>query len=205
MSAVTASCHGPSQLLKGPTDLTIALAGNPNVGKSSLFNQLTGASVDTANYPGKTVALNTGTTHFGGKKIGVIDLPGTYALGALSEDQWVARQAVLENRPDAVVAITDASNLERNLYLVLQYLDLGLPLVLAVNLVDEAARSGIEIETARISDALQVAVIPTVATRGKGIDQMLATVADLPRDRAAVPPRYDIEIETAVEKLVRLI
>jgi ferrous iron transport protein B len=198
------ACHVETQVF-GQTDLTIALAGNPNVGKSSFFNRITGSNVETANYPGKTVALNFGTADFKGKHIGVVDLPGTYALGARSEDQWVARQAVLEDPPDAIVAIADATNLERNLYLVVQYLDLGLPLVLAVNLVDEAARSGIEIETARISDALQVAVIPTVATRGKGIDQMLATVADLPRDRAAVPPRYDIEIETAVEKLVRLI
>src|SRR5512142_2314318 len=159
MSAVTASCHGPSQLLKGPTDLTIALAGNPNVGKSSLFNQLTGASVDTANYPGKTVALNTGTTHFGGKTIGVIDLPGTYALGALSEDQWVARQAVLDHRPDAIVAIADATNLERNLYLLLQYLDLRIPLVVAVNLVDEAERAGIEISTAQLSQQLDTPVV----------------------------------------------
>lgn len=198
------ACHVETRVF-GQTDLIIALAGNPNVGKSSFFNRLTGSNVETANYPGKTVALNFGTADFKNKRIGVVDLPGTYALGARSEDQWVARQAVLEDPPDAIVAIADATNLERNLYLVLQYLDLGLPLVLAVNLVDEAARSGIEIETARISDALQIAVIPTVATRGKGIDQMLATVADLPRDRAAVPPRYDIEIETAVEKLARLI
>src|SRR5512142_1515921 len=109
-----AACHVTTQRF-GQTDLTIALAGNPNVGKSSLFNRLTGANVETANYPGKTVTLNFGTTHFEGKRIGVIDLPGTYALGALSEDQWVARQAVLDDRPDAVVAIADATNLQRNL------------------------------------------------------------------------------------------
>ncbi len=198
------SCHTTTQRF-GETDLTIALAGNPNVGKSSLFNRLTGAAVETANYPGKTVALNFGLTHFRGQRIGVIDLPGTYALGALSEDQWVARQAVLEDRPDAIVAITDATNLERNLYLVLQYLDLGVPMVMALNLMDEAARAGIEIDSARLERDLQVPVVPTVATRGKGIEQMLASVAELPRDQPVVPPTYDIEIETAVGALEVLI
>lgn len=200
------SCHTPTQHL-GQTDLTIALAGNPNVGKSSLFNRLTGASVETANYPGKTVALNFGITHWDGQRIGVIDLPGTYALGALSEDQWVARQAVLDNPPDAIVAIADATNLERNLYLVLQYLDLGLPLVVAVNLVDEAARAGIEIDAARLSRDLRVPVVPTIATRGKGIDNLIATVAALPRKDVAcnvsTTPAYDIEIETAINALAR--
>jgi len=129
---MSASCHTITKHF-GSTDLTIALAGNPNVGKSSLFNRLTGANVETANYPGKTVALNFGVTHHDGKRIGVIDLPGTYSLGGISQDQWVARQAVLDEPPDAIVAITDATNLERNLYLVLQYLDLGLPMVVAVN------------------------------------------------------------------------
>ncbi len=198
------SCHTSTSHF-GSTDLTIALAGNPNVGKSSLFNHLTGASVETANYPGKTVALNFGTTHFDGKRIGVVDLPGTYALGALSEDQWVARQAVLDDRPDAVVAIADATNLERNLYLVLQYLDLGLPLVLAVNLIDEAQRAGIEIDCAKLAEELGVPVVPTVATRGKGARELLAQVASLPHGASTRLPEYDIEIESAVECLAHTI
>ncbi len=184
-------------------DLTIALAGNPNVGKSSLFNRLTGANIETANYPGKTVALNFGVTQHAGKRIGVIDLPGTYALGAMSEDQYVARQAVLENPPDAIVAIADATNLERNLYLVLQYLDLGLPLVVAVNLIDEAARAGIAIDTARLSRELCAPVVPTIATRGKGIDQVLDTVGQLAHPSDA--PAYDPEIENAISILGKTI
>lgn len=195
------SCHTPAQTFEGQTDLTIALAGNPNVGKSSLFNFLTGASADTANYPGKTVALNSGTARFDGKQIRIVDLPGTYALGAASEDQWVARQAVLDNRPDAVVAIVDATNLERNLYLALQYLDLGLPLVVAVNLVDEASRSGIEIDTAELSKGLAIPVVSTIATRGQGVHQMLAEVARLPQDSAGHPPQYTLEIERALAAL----
>jgi ferrous iron transport protein B len=202
------SCHTATQHF-GQTDLTIALAGNPNVGKSSLFNRLTGANAETANYPGKTVALNFGVTRYDGKRIGVVDLPGTYALGALSEDQWVARQVVLEDPPDAVVAIADATNLERNLYLVLQFLDLELPLVVAVNLLDEAARAGIEIDTARLAHDLRVPVVPTVATRGKGIDVLISTVAALPRKGVAynvsMTPAYDIEIEAAINALARSI
>lgn len=185
--------------------MTIALAGNPNVGKSSLFNRLTGKMVETANYPGKTVALNFGLTHFQQKRIGVVDLPGTYALGGQSEDQWVARQAVLEDRPDAIVAITDATNLERNLYLVLQYLDLGVPMVMALNLMDEAARAGIEINAARLVQDLHLPVVPTVATRGKGINQVLTSVAELPREQCVMPPTYDIEIETAAGQLEMVI
>lgn len=186
-------------------DLTIALAGNPNVGKSSLFNRLTGASVETANYPGKTVTLNFGVTHWNDKQISVVDLPGTYALGAQSEDQWVARQAVLEDPPDAIIAITDATNLERNLYLVLQYLDLGLPMVVAVNLIDEAERAGIRIDTTRLACELNVPVVPTVATRGQGIEKVIETVATIPRDHHIDPPAYDSEIEAAISTLVRTI
>ncbi len=198
------SCHTATSHFTD-ADLTIALAGNPNVGKSSFFNHLTGAAVETANYPGKTVALNFGITHYAGKRIGVMDLPGTYALGALSEDQWVARQGVLENHPDAIVAIVDATNLERNLYLVLQYLDLGLPLVVAVNLIDEAERAGIEIDTECLSQVLGVPVIATVATRGQGIDALLGTVARGVASNPARLPQYDIEIETAVGVLAHRI
>jgi ferrous iron transport protein B len=198
------SCHTATRHF-GQTDLTIALAGNPNVGKSSVFNYLTGGSVETANYPGKTVALNFGTTAYGGKRIGVVDLPGTYALGALSQDQWVARQAVLEDRPDAVVAIADATNLERNLYLILQYLDLGLPLVVAVNLMDEAQRAGIEIDTEKLAQDLSVPVVPTVATCGKGMRELLSQVASLGHGAAIKLPEYDIEIETAIQALARTV
>ncbi|MCL4394747.1 MAG: ferrous iron transport protein B, partial [Chloroflexi bacterium] len=198
------SCHTPVPRI-GQADLTIALAGNPNVGKSSLFNHLTGASVETANYPGKTVALNFGMTNFAGKRIRVVDLPGTYALGAMSEDQWVARQAVLEDPPDAVVAIADATNLERNLYLILQYLDLGLPVVAAVNLIDEAARAGIEIDTGLLSRELGVGVVPTIATQGKGLHALIQSVTELRPDQAGKPPTYDSEIEVAIGSLARSI
>ena len=199
------SCHTLTQHLPN-TDLTIALAGNPNVGKSSLFNRLTGASAETANYPGKTVALNLGVARFNGKRIGVMDLPGTYSLGAQSEDQQVARQAVLDHPPDAIVALVDATNLERNLYLILQYLDLGLPLVVAVNLMDEAVRAGIAIDTSRLARDLGTPVVPMIATRGKGIDDVLAAVEHCRGVSMNAPtPEYDSEIEAALDTLARVI
>lgn len=180
-----AACHSAIQRVKGQSDLTIALAGNPNVGKSSLFNQLTGLGVITANYPGKTVELNIGTTERDGYRITVIDLPGTYALGAISEDQWAARQAVLEGRPDVIIVIVDATNLGRNLYLVLQFLDLGLPVIVALNLVDEAARQGMVVDVEKLSALLHVPVVPTVAVRGEGVDRLIDTAIAYWRGRQA--------------------
>lgn len=198
-----ARCGQRQRHRHGRADLTLALAGNPNVGKSSLFNHLTGGSAETANYPGKTVALNVGETQFADKRIGVMDLPGTYALGAQSEDQEIARRAVLDDPPDAIIAIADATNLERNLYLILQYLDLGLPMVVAVNLVDEAARVGITIDAACLARVLRVPVVPTIATRGYGIQALLAAAAHSAAAHHA--PQYDPEIEAARDALARTI
>ncbi|MCL4458472.1 MAG: ferrous iron transport protein B [Chloroflexi bacterium] len=175
------SCHSALQKIKVDTDLTVALAGNPNVGKSSIFNQLTGMAVVTANYPGKTVTVNMGTTKFDGHTIGVIDLPGTYAIGAISEDQWVARQAVLDGHPDVVVMIVDATNLARNLYMVLQFLDLGLPIVVALNVVDQAEQQGLITDVEHLSQLLDVPVVPTVATRGEGISELLKATLEASR------------------------
>ncbi|MEJ5187459.1 MAG: FeoB small GTPase domain-containing protein, partial [Candidatus Geothermincolales bacterium] len=108
--------------LRSRTEYLFALAGNPNVGKSTIFNRLTGMGVMTANYPGMTVGFNLAMTEFDGRKIGIVDLPGTYALGGVSEDQLVARRGILEGKPDVVIVILDANNLARNLYLLLQIL-----------------------------------------------------------------------------------
>ena len=160
------SCHGALQELRTGVTLSVALAGNPNVGKSSIFNRLTGMGVATANYPGKTVEVQLAVTRLGDQRIGVIDLPGTYALGGVSDDQWVARQALLDGAPDAVILVLDATNLARNLYLGLQVLDLGIPLVVALNVVDQAEARGIRIDAERLTEILGCPVIPTVATRG---------------------------------------
>ena len=114
------NCHSEIKKIKKNTEFIIALAGNPNVGKSTIFNQLTGLGAVTANYPGKTVSLNIGSAEYRGLAFGIIDLPGTYSLGSVSEDQFIARRALLEKHAKVVVAVIDASNLARNLYLTLQ-------------------------------------------------------------------------------------
>lgn len=188
--------------------MTIALAGNPNVGKSSLFNRLTGMGVVTANYPGKTVDLNMGVTHFHDMLVGVIDLPGTYALEPVSEDQWVARQALLDSRPDSVIAVVDATNIARNLYLTLQLLDLGLPVVVALNLIDEAERGGMAVDPALLAKHLGVPVVPTVAVRGLGVDLVMAKAvetADSGVSARGRGPRYGRDVEEQIEALAAVL
>ena len=200
-------CHGGIARWKERLPLTFALAGNPNVGKSTVFNRLTGLGVVTANYPGKTVEVNLATTRFQDREIGIMDLPGTYALGAVSEDQWVARRALLDARPDAVLVVVDATRLERNLYLPLQLLDLGLPVVVALNLVDEAWRHGLRIDHQRLARLLGVPVVPTVATRGTGLDRLVETGLQATRAAGAPPstPRYGMDVEDGVGALADLL
>ena len=201
MSAVT-GCHGTIARWTEDVTVRLALAGNPNVGKSSLFNWLTGMGVATANYPGKTVEVALATTRFKGQEIGIMDLPGTYALGSTAEDQWVARQALLDGKPDAVVAVVDATRLERNLYLPLQLLDMGLPLVIALNLVDEAWRSGLRIDHLRLGRLLGVPVVPTVAIRGQGLDRLMEVALEEARHSGRIStPRYGRDIEEAISAL----
>jgi len=167
------SCHAVLKKFVQKVDETVALAGNPNVGKSTLFNRLTGLEAITANYPGKTVELNVGVAKHDGKTIGVVDLPGTYSLDPASDDQWVARRAILEERPSVVVVVLDASNLQRNLYQALQLMELGLPVVIALNLADHAEKIGLKTDYGKLSKLLGVPVIRMVASRGEGIEDLL--------------------------------
>jgi ferrous iron transport protein B len=186
------SCHGAVNEVRGRTDFVFALAGNPNVGKSSIFNTLTGTGAVTANYPGKTVEINVASTRLGELRIGLVDLPGTYALGAVSEDQWVARQGILDGNPDAVIVILDATNLARNLYMLLQLQDMGFPVVAALNLFDQARKKGIETDIPALSRILGIPVIPTVATHGEGLEALLtAAVAAVRAARKETACRCD--------------
>ncbi|MCJ7610529.1 50S ribosome-binding GTPase [Candidatus Bathyarchaeota archaeon] len=172
------------------------------MGKSCFFNQLTGLNVVTANYPGKTVALNYGTTRHENTVIRLIDLPGTYALGAVSDDQVVARRGVLDSRPDVVVAVVDASNLQRNLYMVLQFVELGFPLVVCLNLVDYAAKIGLRVDPAKLEQMLGVPVVPAVAVHGEGVDETIHAALVVAKEKTKPTTiRYGEDIEKYVARL----
>ena len=202
--ATTCSC-APARVDGEQGAFVALLAGNPNVGKSSLFNRLTGEVVETANYAGMTVALNGANLDWNGHRVTLVDLPGTYAIGAVSEDQHVARRALLEQHPDVVIAVVDATNLARNLYLVLQLVDLGFRLVVALNLADEAERHHIHVDDARLASDLALPVARTVAPSGEGLERLTALAIEtatsengLGRGRA---PRYSDEVETRIGEL----
>lgn len=149
--------------------MRIALAGNPNVGKTVIFNALTGSHQHVANFPGCTVEHKEGKCQFGDKKISVIDLPGIYSLSAYTEDERVSREYLIEQKPDLVINIIDASNLERNLFLTIQLLELGIPLIIVLNMIDVAEAKGYEFNIKKLGEILGIEIVPMVATRGEGI------------------------------------
>ncbi|MDH5787964.1 MAG: 50S ribosome-binding GTPase, partial [Candidatus Bathyarchaeota archaeon] len=159
-----------------PNQLRIALAGNANVGKSVIFNQLTGLNQIVGNWPGKTVERAEGTLHFKGHTIHIIDLPGIYSLSTFSMEEIVSRDYISIEKPDVIVNVVDASALERNLYFTMQLLELEAPIIVALNQVDFAAKKGLKIDVEKLSKALGVPVVPTVAITGSGIDELLSTV-----------------------------
>ncbi|SFB25677.1 ferrous iron transport protein B [Clostridium frigidicarnis] len=154
-------------------NLVIALAGNPNCGKTTIFNALTGSKQHVGNWPGVTVEKKEGKLKAGGKEITVVDLPGTYSLGAYSEDEVVARNFILKDNPDVVINVIDSSNIERNLYLTMQILETGANVVLALNMMDEAKNKNIEINTKKLAQLLNIPVITTVATKGQGMEELI--------------------------------
>ncbi|MCB0167159.1 MAG: 50S ribosome-binding GTPase [Anaerolineae bacterium] len=160
--------------------LTLALAGNPNAGKTSIFNALTGSHQHVGNWPGKTVEKKEGTFRYQGVGCRVVDLPGTYSLSAFSPEEVIARDYLLEAQPDVVVNVVDANNLERNLYLTVQLLELGVPLIIALNVIDVARARGIHIDQAGLSAMLGgVPIVETVANKGQGLDGLLQAVVEL--------------------------
>ena len=153
--------------------LIIALAGNANVGKSVIFNYLTGLHQHIGNWPGKTVERAEGTLSFKGYTIDIVDLPGIYSLSTYSLEELVSRKYIAVERPDLVINVVDASVLERNLFFTLQLMELGTPMIVALNQVDIARRKGIEIDTEKLEQLLGVPVVQTVATKGRGVSQLL--------------------------------
>lgn len=158
---------------------TIALVGNPNSGKTTLFNALTGSNQHVGNWPGVTVERKEGQVQRGNQLYTIVDLPGTYSLGALSEDEVVAREFILTGHPDVVINVVDATNVERNLYLTTQLLEMGAKVVVALNMVDEAEDRQISVDEKALAQRLGAPVVPTVASRRKGLDQLMQAAADV--------------------------
>ena len=185
-------------------EIVIALAGNPNSGKTTVFNNLTGAKQHVGNWPGVTVEKKEGSCSFRGRSLKVVDLPGVYSLTAYSPDEVVARNFVIDEKPDVVVDIVDASNLERNLYLAVQIMEMGAPLIIALNMMDEAESRRYKIDIEAISKEMGVSVIPMVANRNKGTDELLEEIVKVAEGRteaSGVRIEYGREVENEISRL----
>ncbi len=188
--------------------LVIALAGNANVGKSVIFNYLTGLHQHIGNWPGKTVERAEGTLHFKGYTIDIVDLPGIYSLSTYSLEELVSRKYIAVERPDLVINVVDATVLERNLFFTLQLIELETPMIIAVNQVDVAKKKGIEIDTEKLEKLLGIPVIRTVAIKGIGIFQLLdKAVETIENDPVAQHPqvKYGEEVEEKIAKITRML
>jgi len=184
-------------------DFVVALAGNPNTGKSTVFNSLTGLRQHTGNWPGKTVTRAEGGFQYNNQRFKLIDLPGTYSLLSTSEDEEVARNFILFGKPSVTVIVVDASRLERNLNLVLQILEITDKAVLCLNLMDEAARNNIEINTRTLARDLGIPVVPTSARFNKGIPELIQTISELANNKISCKPHRIKNIPKNIEKAVK--
>ncbi len=197
------------------TEYTIALAGNPNTGKTTIFNYLTGSSQHTGNWPGKTVERKEGVWRHGQETFHIVDLPGTYSLSAFSAEEIIARDFIVEGHPDAVIVVVDATNLERNLYLALQILEMTPHVVLALNMMDAARAQGLVIDIKTLSQQLNVPVVPMTARTGEGLrDLEKALVEVAHQGRAArneqarigpAPLRYSAPLEASIQRVAESI
>ena len=183
--------------------LKIAIAGNPNSGKTTLFNALTGARQQVGNWPGVTVERIMGEYKCDNKTVEVTDLPGIYSFSALSLDEEVARKHILFDTPDVVVNVIDASNLERNLYLTTQLLEMNVPMVVALNMMDIAKQRGIRIEIEHLAEHLGCPVIPIVANRKKGIQELKNSILSIAKSKSISPVQvtYANDIEKVIQSL----
>jgi len=187
-------------------DFVVALAGNPNTGKSTVFNALTGLRQHTGNWPGKTVTRAEGGFEYGGQRYKLVDLPGTYSLLATSLDEEVARDFILFGQPDVTLVVVDATRLERNLNLVLQVLEITDRAVICLNLMDEARRHKIQLDHRRLARDLGVPVVPTAARQQEGLDELLQTVSEVATGQTYCKPHRiqnePPELKGAISELV---
>src|SRR5262245_12238361 len=194
-TAATAGAHGPNG--------AVVLVGNANVGKSALFGALTGTYVTVSNYPGTTVEVTTGSAALAGERVAVVDTPGTASFLPSSEEERVTRDMLLAGQPRAVVLVGDAKNLERALLLGVQLAEMEVPLVLCLNMMDEAVARGIGVDSARLAEALGVEVVPTVAVRHEGIPALRHALAEPRTGRLRI--RYPAPVEAAITEVTPLL
>jgi ferrous iron transport protein B len=193
--------RGEAFVKKGtPNEVVVAVAGQPNSGKSTIFNCLTGARQFVANYPGVTVEKRVGTYRYKGKKFVLVDLPGTYSLTSYSLDERVARDFLLHERPDLALDIVDASNLDRNLYLTFQVLEMKIPMVIALNMMDVARGRGFRIDLEELSRELGAAVVSTVGNRGKGKKELRQALWEA--SRSNIPSRFCVDYGEPLESFL---
>lgn len=208
----TCPVHNAANLLKLGVDIqgwdfVVALAGNPNTGKSTVFNALTGLRQHTGNWPGKTVTRAEGGFEYGDKRFKLVDLPGTYSLLATSMDEEVARDFILFGQPDVTIVVVDATTLERNLNLVLQVAEITDRMVVCLNLMDEARRNHLNVDERRLARDLGVPVVPTAARYGEGMGDLIAAVFEVATG-ATVPRPHRVqshpsELKAAVTSLTQ--
>jgi GTPase len=189
----TCAFHNASNLMKLGIDMenwdyVVALAGNPNTGKSTVFNALTGLRQHTGNWPGKTVSRAEGGFGFGGYRYKLVDLPGTYSLLSTSYDEEIARDFILFGQPDVTVVVVDATRLERNLNLALQIMEITERVVICLNLVDEARRYKLQVDEQRLARDLGVPVVPTAARYGEGLSELLQAIHDVATGKTICKP-----------------
>lgn len=197
--------HGKNN--KKAADFTIALAGNANVGKSVIFNDLTGSNQIIGNWPGKTIERAEGKLHFEGYDIDVIDLPGIYSFSTYSLEEIVSREYIALEKPDVVINVVDAAVLERNLFFTMQLVEMEVPLVICVNQIDIAKQKGINIDTEKLQAALGVPVVATVAVRGEGLHELMETAIEIAekKENKFTIQEYGSEVENRIKKLTDLI
>ncbi len=190
------------------SDLTIALAGNANVGKSVIFNEITGSNQIVGNWPGKTIERAEGKLNFEGYEINVVDLPGIYSFSTFSMEEIVSREYIAYENPDVVINVVDAAVLERNLFFTMQLLEMEVPLIVCVNQIDIARSKGIEIDIKKLQSALGVPVVSTIAIRGEGLHQLMDTVINYREIQGKIKKNhieYGFEVENKVDELSNLI
>jgi len=202
--------HHAANLLKLGVDMqdwdyVVALAGNPNTGKSTVFNALTGLRQHTGNWPGKTVTRAEGGFEYGDGRFKLVDLPGTYSLLSTTLDEEIARDFILFGQPDVTVVVVDATRLERNLNLALQVMEITERVVICLNLMDEAERHGLEVDDRRLARDLGLPVVPASARYGRGLDDLVRTIHQVASGELRPKPRrvqtFPIELERSVHRL----